>query len=97
MGVGRGGDDGGGGKSGRGLVRDHRDLDVYRLAFRVAMQIVVTTGVFPVEERYGLTSQMRRASRSVCASIAEAWRKRRYERAFVSPPIPITSSSPHPH
>lgn len=44
----------------------------------------LTKEVFPVEERYSLTDQIRRASRSVCADIAEAWRKRRYEAAFIA-------------
>jgi len=48
------------------------------------MQIFEITKHFPLEERYSLTDQVRRCSRSVCANIAEAWRKRRYPAAFVS-------------
>ena len=48
------------------------------------MRIFESTKSFPKEETYSLTDQMRRSSRSVCANIAEAWRKRRYELAFVS-------------
>jgi four helix bundle protein len=62
----------------------HQELDVYKKAFDLAMQIFEITKNFPSEEKYSLTDQMRRSSRSVCANIAEAWRKRRYEAAFVS-------------
>ena len=48
------------------------------------MQLFAFTKTFPAEERYSLTDQVRRSSRSVCANLAEAWRKRRYEAAFVS-------------
>ncbi|MFW6068967.1 MAG: four helix bundle protein [Chloroflexota bacterium] len=65
-------------------VRTHNDLDVYKRAFSAAMQIHNLSTQFPVEEKYSLTDQLRRASRSVCANLAEAWRKRRYEKAFVS-------------
>ena len=68
----------------RAFVRRHSDLDVYKQAFEAAMSIFRTTKSFPKEERYSLTDQIRRSSRSVCANIAEAWRKRRYEAAFVS-------------
>ena len=56
---------------------------MYQLAFEVAMQIFELTKNFPTEERYSLTDQIRRSSRSVCANLAEAWRKRRYEGAFL--------------
>ncbi|MEA3345915.1 MAG: four helix bundle protein [Chloroflexota bacterium] len=65
-------------------VKDHRELRVYRLAFESAIQIHELTKSFPNEERYSLTDQIRRSSRSVCANIAEAWRKRRYPKSFVS-------------
>jgi four helix bundle protein len=65
-------------------VRSHRDLEVYRLAFEAAMQVYRLTQAFPMEERYSLTDQLRRSSRSVCANLAEAWRKRRYEAGFVA-------------
>jgi four helix bundle protein len=68
----------------RAFVRRHSDLDVYKQAFEAAMSIFRTTKSFPKEERYSLTDQIRRSSRSVCANIAEAWRKRRYEASFVS-------------
>jgi len=65
-------------------IGTHRDLEVYQMGFGAAMQIFELTKVFPKEETYALTDQMRRSSRSVCSNIAEAWRKRRYEAAFVS-------------
>ncbi len=61
-----------------------KDLDVYRKAFGVAMTIYEITKAFPVEERYSLTDQIRRSSRSVCANMAEGWRKRRYRAVFVN-------------
>jgi four helix bundle protein len=65
-------------------IQKHTELDVYKKAFDVAMQIFETSKAFPKEETYSLTDQIRRSSRSVCANIAEAWRKRRYEAAFVA-------------
>jgi four helix bundle protein len=62
----------------------HRDLEVYQKAFDVAMRIFELSKSFPKEETYSLTDQIRRSSRSVCANLAEAWRKRRYEKSFVS-------------
>ena len=64
--------------------RSHRDLPVYQDGFRIAQSIFQISKSFPVEERYSLTDQIRRSSRSVCANVAEAWRKRRYEKHFVS-------------
>ena len=65
-------------------IKDHKNLDVYKKAFEAAMQIFEVSKKFPVEERYSLTDQIRRSSRSVCANFAEAWRKRRYEAAFIA-------------
>jgi four helix bundle protein len=67
----------------RGL-RAHRDLKVYQLAYGLAMYIFKETKTFPQEERYSLTSQIRRSSRSVAANIAEGFRKRQYPSMFVS-------------
>jgi four helix bundle protein len=64
-------------------MKNHRDLEVYQMAFEAAMRIFELTRRFPKEERYSLTDQIRRSSRSVCANLAEAWRKRRYEGAFI--------------
>src|SRR5262245_46626283 len=65
-------------------IRRHTDLEVFQTAFTAAMQIFALTKRVPTEERYSLTDQVRRASRSVCSNTAEAWRKRRYPAAFVS-------------
>src|SRR5664280_95953 len=65
-------------------IRSHRELEVYILSFETAMQIFEISKGFPKEEVYSLTSQIRRSSRSVCANLAEAFRKRRYEKAFIS-------------
>lgn len=62
----------------------HIDLDVYQQAFTLAMDIFEASKHFPREERYALTDQIRRSSRSVCANLAEGWRKRRYRAAFIS-------------
>jgi four helix bundle protein len=64
-------------------VKTYKDLRVYNLAFDAAMEIFHATKGFPVEEKYSLVDQMRRSSRSVCANIVEAWRKRRYQKAFI--------------
>src|SRR5688572_13681271 len=66
------------------MVTRHQDLEVYRKAFESAMDIFEASKNFPREETYSLTDQIRRSSRSVCANLAEAWRKRRYEAAFVA-------------
>ena len=65
-------------------IRSFRDLYVYKNALNAAMEIYEISKSFPAEERYSLTDQIRRSSRSVCANIGEAWRKRRYQAAFVS-------------
>ena len=65
-------------------ITTHRDLDVYQRAIEGAMKLFQASKSFPKEERFSLTSQIRRSSRSVCANLAEAWRKRRYEAAFIS-------------
>ncbi|HIK30476.1 MAG TPA: four helix bundle protein [Oscillatoriales cyanobacterium M59_W2019_021] len=64
--------------------KSHKELEVYKKAFEAAMQIFELSKQFPIEERYSLTDQIRRSSRSVCANFAEAWRKRRYEAAFIA-------------
>jgi four helix bundle protein len=60
------------------MLRGHRDLKVFQLAYRLAMEIFHLTKHFPREEVYSLTDQIRRSSRSVAANLAEAFRKRRY-------------------
>ncbi len=66
------------------LIRTHHDLEVYQTGFDLAMKIFQKSHSFPEEERFSLTDQVRRSSRSVCANVAEAWRKRRYEALFLS-------------
>ena len=66
------------------LVRHFRGLRVYQSAFQAAMRIYELSKHWPREERYSLTDQVRRSSRAVCGAIAEAWRKRRYPKHFVS-------------
>ena len=63
-------------------IQHFRDLDVYSRSFDAAMKIFEITKTFPSEERYSLTDQIRRSSRSVCANLAEAWRKRKYPAVF---------------
>lgn len=65
-------------------INSVRDLEVYRLSFDTAMEIYDLSKSFPVEEKYSLTDQIRRSSRSVCSNLAEAWRKRRYIAVFVN-------------
>jgi four helix bundle protein len=65
-------------------ITRHNELKVYRAAFERAMSVFEVSRAFPKEETYSLVNQMRRSSRSVCANLAEAWRKRRYEGAFVA-------------
>lgn len=65
-------------------IRHFRALEVYQLAMGAAMKLFALSKRFPLEERYSLTDQVRRSSRSVCANIVEAWRKRRYPNASVS-------------
>src|SRR5437588_8121803 len=61
-----------------------KDLNVYKKAYQLAMEIFELSKDFPDEERYALTSQIRRSSRSTCLNLREAWAKRRYEAHFVS-------------
>jgi four helix bundle protein len=63
---------------------DFRELFAYKRAFDLAMEIYELSKSFPLEEKYSLTDQIRRSSRSVCANIAEAYRKRRYPNHFIS-------------
>jgi four helix bundle protein len=65
-------------------IKTHRDLKVYQLSFEAGMEIFRISKAFPKEETYSLTDQIRRSSRSVSGNIAEAFRKRRYAKAFVS-------------
>src|SRR5881227_1876695 len=72
------------GETARKPIRHFRDLDVYQNALAAGLLVYELSKKFPSEEKYSLTDQIRRSSRSVCANLAEAWRKRRYAAAFVS-------------
>ncbi len=65
-------------------IESAKDLDVYKKAYQLAMDVFRLTLRFPNEEKFALTSQIRRSSRSVCLNLREAWAKRRYEAHFVS-------------
>ena len=65
-------------------IRTHKDLKVYQLSFEAGMEIYEISKLFPKEEKYSLTDQIRRSSRSVSGNIAEAFRKRRYPKSFVA-------------
>ena len=65
-------------------INSAKDLIVYKKAFVLAMAIYELTKSFPAEEKYALTSQIRRSSRSVCLNLREAWAKWRYEAHFIS-------------
>lgn len=65
-------------------AKDHRELRVYQLAFESAVRIHEITKSFPPDERFSLTDQIRRSSRSVCGNSASAWRVRRYPKDFVN-------------
>ena len=65
-------------------IKSARDLIVYQKAYALAMEILEASKKFPAEEKYSLTDQIRRFSRSVCTNLREAWAKRKYEAHFVS-------------
>lgn len=67
-----------------GHIGSYKELRVYQTAMDAAMRIFTLTKQFPPEEKFSMVDQMRRSSRSVCANIAEAWRKRRYKAHFIS-------------
>jgi four helix bundle protein len=65
-------------------INSAKELIVYQKAYYLAMQIFEVSKGFPAEEKFALTSQIRRSSRSVCLNLREAWAKRRYEAHFIS-------------
>lgn len=65
-------------------IKSYRDLKVFQSAMTATMDIFRLTKDFPLEEKYSLVDQIRKSSRSVCANLAEAWRKRRYKAHFIS-------------
>lgn len=66
------------------IIKSAKDLKVYKAAYELAMEIYEVSKQWPKEETYSLTDQIRRASRSVCANMREAWAKRKYEAHFTS-------------
>ena len=66
------------------IINSARELEVYKLAYKAAMEIFYLTKAYPAEEKYDLVSQIRRSSRSVTANLVEAWRRRRYPKNFAS-------------
>ncbi len=65
-------------------IRSAKELIVYQKAYQLAMEVFRISKLFPPEERYALTSQVRRSSRSICLNLREAWAKRRYKAHFIS-------------
>jgi four helix bundle protein len=65
-------------------ISSAKDLEVYKVAYELAMEIFEISKAFPKEETYSLTDQIRRSSRSVTSCFAESWAKRRYEKSFVN-------------
>lgn len=68
----------------RNEYQGYRDLKVYQLSYQLALDIHNISKTFPKEEKYSLIDQIRRSSRSIPANLAEAWKKRRYEKAFIA-------------
>jgi four helix bundle protein len=66
------------------IIQNAKELEVYQVAYALAMRIFELSKRFPAEERWALTGQIRRSSRSVCLNLREAWAKRRYEAHFLS-------------
>jgi len=65
-------------------IKSAKELEVYKKSYHLAMEIFELSRSFPAEERYALTSQIRRSSRSISMNLREAWAKRRYEAHFIS-------------
>ena len=65
-------------------INSAKDLDVYKKAYAISMEIFHLSKGWPVDEKYSLIDQIRRSSRSVCSNLREAWAKRRYEAHFIS-------------
>ena len=66
------------------IINSAKELTVYKKAYGLSMEIFEISKTWPVEEKYSLTDQIRRSSRSVCSNLREAWAKRRYEAHFLS-------------
>ena len=74
-------------------ISTHKELEVYQRAFDAAMRVFEMSKRFPRDERFSLTDQIRRSSRSVCANLAEAWRKRVYRAAFVAKLVDVEAEA----
>ena len=66
------------------IINSAKELKVYKAAYELSMEIFEIRKTWPPEEKYSLTEQLRRSSRSVCSNLREAWAKRRYEAHFIS-------------
>ncbi len=66
------------------IINSAKELRVYKYAYELAMEIFEISKTWPPKERYSLTDQIRRSSRSICSNLREAWAKRRYEAHFIS-------------
>ena len=66
-------------------IKSAKDLEVYKKGYTLAMRVFHLSKRFPAEEKFALTSQIRRSSRSICLNLREAWAKRRYEAHFIQP------------
>ena len=66
------------------VYRDYRDLKVFQMSYQLALEVHELTKAFPNDERFALTDQIRRSSRSIPANLAEGWKKRRYQKMFIS-------------
>jgi len=65
-------------------IKSAKDLNVYQKGYHLAMSVFEISSTFPAQEKFALTSQIRRSSRSICLNLREAWAKRRYEAHFIS-------------
>lgn len=65
-------------------INSAKELKVYQKGYELAMRVFNLSKGFPMEEKFALTSQIRRSSRSICLNLREAWAKRRYEAHFIS-------------
>jgi len=78
-------------------IRSHENLQLFQLAFDASMRIFVLSKSFPKDEKYPLTDQIWRSSRSVCANLAEAFRKRKYPKYFVSKLVDFEGEAAETH
>ena len=65
-------------------INSASELKVYKKAYQLAMEIFMVSKTWPADEKYSLTNQIRRSSRSVCGNLDEVWAKRRYKAHFIS-------------